>query len=137
MIRSVFVYGTLKQGEYNSRILSRWNPQQSPAFVLGAALFNGKGGFPAMIPGDQAVEGELVTFAVTAEVFANEILPTLDRLEGVPTLYRREVWEVLHMGAGATETTRAYVYLWNQSLKGWHRVRSTGDFGLSWTSEDK
>lgn len=79
----LLVYGTLKRGHANHH-------------HLGGAIFMGEarleqlnlhdlGPFPMAVPGAGHVIGEL--YRVSGESF-----PALDRLEGVPRLYRRWRW---------------------------------------------
>lgn len=96
-----FVYGTLKAGKSNNHLLEKatfvreavtkpiyrlWNVGRYPA--LTKDLINGK-----------AIQGEI--WEITPE-----ILVRLDRLEGVPWLYVREVLEI----EGAEEEIQGYIY---------------------------
>ena len=85
MTNLVFVYGSLKKGFGNHRLLAR------AKFIANACIFDGKmldlGAFPALIEGHMDIEGEL--YAVDDATFA-----ALDRLEGHPTFYERKKVEV-------------------------------------------
>jgi gamma-glutamylcyclotransferase (GGCT)/AIG2-like uncharacterized protein YtfP len=79
---TIFVYGSLKRGESNHRLLARarflGRAHTAPFFELYDL-----GAFPAMVAGGfTSVAGEL--YEVDEETLA-----AIDRLEGHPTLYRR------------------------------------------------
>jgi gamma-glutamylcyclotransferase (GGCT)/AIG2-like uncharacterized protein YtfP len=87
---NVFVYGTLKYGYGNHRVL--YDPkgfapkflgrtQTPPAWDIIPNGPNG-GGFPFVIPGTLKIEGEM--YEVSETVFQQ-----CDRLEGYPTFYGR------------------------------------------------
>ncbi|MDK3159325.1 gamma-glutamylcyclotransferase [Kamptonema cortianum] len=72
----VFVYGTLKPGEYNyQRYCQGKTIAEQSAIALGE-LFTLPVGYPALIPGEQPVRGFVLTFNDP------QILADLDRLEG-------------------------------------------------------
>lgn len=79
----VFVYGTLRRGEYNHRYLSgarrRGVYRTSPGYTLLDL-----GDYPAVISGGRT--------AIVGEVYAinDALLNRLDRLEGYPHEYTRE-----------------------------------------------
>lgn len=80
----VFVYGTLKRGHGNHRLL-----EAGGARLLGTDSIKGwsmhdLGAFPAVAEGWDTVHGEV--FEVDAETLAR-----LDRLEGIPSFYQRTV----------------------------------------------
>jgi gamma-glutamylcyclotransferase (GGCT)/AIG2-like uncharacterized protein YtfP len=78
---AVFVYGTLMRGQTNAHLMRgavcRGRVVTAPDWSLVSL-----GPWPAMIPGDARVSGELY------EVSAVE-LPALDAFEDVPDLYER------------------------------------------------
>ncbi len=79
-----FVYGTLMRGEANHRLLRGSLFVGAAKTVRGFGLFD-HGHFPAMVRmGDGVVSGEV--FEIT-----DETLRALDRLEGYPNLYGREL----------------------------------------------
>ncbi|KEF33460.1 hypothetical protein RDMS_12330 [Deinococcus sp. RL] len=109
----VFVYGTLRPGERNAALTTRFGPptvQRAtlPAFRLFHLMPEG---YPAIVPGDvgQGVRGEVLSYSL--EVW-RQLLPLLDALEGVeetPPLYRRERVRVTLALGGAAEVW-TYVY---------------------------
>ena len=105
----LFVYGTLKKGFHNHYLL------EDAPFICKAWLPFHKmlslGGFPAIIPEGgyrDNIEGELY------EVPEGR-WPLLDRLEGVPHLYRREQIEIWNNPEAKWH--EAQVYIWNQPTK--------------------
>ena len=83
----VFVYGSLRQGQSNHhylngcQLLGRFDtPAEYALFDLDA--------YPAMIFGKKSVAGEVY-------MINDEVLESLDRLEGVPVEYRREQIETI------------------------------------------
>ena len=77
----VFVYGTLKKGFGNHRLLAKAK-FIAPAFIMDGKMLN-LGAFPAVIAGDMDIEGEI--YSVDKDTLAS-----LDRLEGHPTFYERK-----------------------------------------------
>ena len=71
----VFVYGTLKPGEYNyQRYCQQHVVHTSVAIALGQ-LFQLPMGYPAMVPGSGVVQGMILSFPHSS------ILQALDQLE--------------------------------------------------------
>jgi gamma-glutamylcyclotransferase (GGCT)/AIG2-like uncharacterized protein YtfP len=90
----VFVYGTLRQGEGNHRLLLSARFVGEASTAAGFALYD-LGAFPGLVhEGAGTVAGEV--YDVDAETLA-----ALDRLEGVPSFYRRERIEL--EGVGSTD----------------------------------
>jgi gamma-glutamylaminecyclotransferase len=90
----VFVYGTLRRGEGNHRLLQGARFVGEACTVPGFALCD-LGAFPGLVrDGAGTVAGEL--YDVDAATLA-----ALDRLEGVPSFYRRERVEL--KGVGSTD----------------------------------
>lgn len=78
---TLFVYGTLMRGECNHALLRRARYLGAARTAAGYALLN-LGAYPALVPGDGHVSGEL--FRVDAAT-----LRAVDRLEEHPRYYRR------------------------------------------------
>ena len=94
---TVFVYGTLMDGERNHRVLARAEHLGAARTVARFTMFD-LGSYPAIVAGGRtAISGEL--YAVDAAALAK-----LDRLEGHPEIYRRTSIEL--EGGGSAE---AYV----------------------------
>jgi gamma-glutamylaminecyclotransferase len=90
----VFVYGTLRQGEGNHRLLLSARFVGEAHTVPGFALYD-LGAFPGLVrEGAGTVTGELYDVDEAT-------LAALDRLEGVPSFYRRERIEL--EGVGSTD----------------------------------
>ena len=99
----VFVYGTLKQGHGNNRLLNRAK-FVGPGTTVSEAFQMQDGGFPMVFAGGQfKVKGELF------EVNDQQTLDNLDRLEGVPHFYNRQEVEVDVDG----EIISAFMYVTN------------------------
>jgi gamma-glutamylcyclotransferase (GGCT)/AIG2-like uncharacterized protein YtfP len=97
----VFVYGTLRRGEGNHRLLLGARFVGEACTVQGFAMYN-LGAFPGLVRASAgSVAGEV--YDVDAATLA-----ALDRLEGVPTFYRRERIELEGVGSadGYTLTSR-------------------------------
>ena len=113
----VFCYGTLKTSYRNNRLL------EGQTFVCACKtkpiyLMYDTGGFPVLVHAKKgegkAIEGEL--WEVDGRCLAQ-----LDRLEGVPYLYRREFLELDGF------TAQGYVYC--------NSVRGLEECGTNWTKE--
>jgi len=96
-VHTVFVYGSLKRGFGNHRLLENEGVKflgeaETPARFKMLHL----GGFPGVVPGDQSIKGEV--YEVNDEVFQS-----LDWLEGFPSFYNRSQIEV-------QEGTLAWMY---------------------------
>ncbi|WP_268747089.1 gamma-glutamylcyclotransferase family protein [Methylacidiphilum kamchatkense] len=77
----MFVYGTLRKGQCRNSILSCC--EFIGLGILYHFLMYDLGEYPAIIPGNGKVKGELY-------VVNKEILKELDYIEGVPFLFKRE-----------------------------------------------
>lgn len=112
--KHVFVYGTLMSG-YGADInkFGMDCVRQVGERTIHGQMFN-VGAFPGVIlnDGDDTVHGELY------EILDDRIILALDRYEGTPNLYTREVVNVLEDGI------ETYVYQFNSSLSGLDRVES-------------
>ena len=112
--RPFFVYGTLRPGQGNYRLLAGRTVDERPATLPGHALYGP--GLPYVTEGeeDSAVVGTLIF--VAPERY-DEVLADLDRLEGYRpggtwSHYDREARPVRYVGDdGGEATTVAWVYL--------------------------
>ena len=103
-MKDIFVYGTLKKGFRNHHFLD------GATFLTDATLTNGwkmlhLGGFPGMVKSDDPMD------EVEGEVYrvSDDMIPALDRLEGVPTLYQRIPVEY-YMDDVGTGHAEAYLF---------------------------
>ena len=102
----VFVYGTLKRGERNHALVAPHLHRVLPGRVLGYRLFHLEGEeypYPAMVPGEGWVEGEVL-------FLSPEALPLLAGVEEEGVEHRRvrvrvetpegplEAWAYLYLG---------------------------------------
>ena len=92
-LRKVFVYGTLKKGMSNSSYLPNYAVQEmKQATTKGKLYYVSSGGFPCLtLDGDNTIHGELYTIK---EKHWRKIMADMDKLEGCPNLYLREIIEV-------------------------------------------
>lgn len=79
----IFVYGTLMKGQVNHRWLGN-AADPIPATAAGLRMHDGPG-FPMVCRGNGVVYGELYWVD-------QNTLDRVDRLEGHPHYYRRELW---------------------------------------------
>lgn len=121
-VHQFFVYGTLKRGERNESVWPRRPIGIDSAWMRGA-LFAGSD-YPALLPGDDEIEGELWTFDQASTPI---VLQALDLLEGTTDnapddLYHRKTVEVFR----GSEAEIAYTYFYNRDpiADGFSRVRS-------------
>jgi len=107
---AIFVYGTLKRGQVRERCWPHQPLAVEPATVRGT-LYD-LGPYPALVPGDETVGGELWRFA---QEHLAATLAALDRVEGhagrPDDLYRR----VIVPCQTATEIAHAWTYQLAQS----------------------
>ena len=114
----LFVYGTLKRGFWNHSFL------EGEEFV-GEAETKEKyamyvSGIPFVVKGEQVstIKGELYRVS-------SETLRLIDRLEGHPNWYRRELVPVYVWEGGRKKEVQAYLYF---SLKPEGRLEESGVF---------
>ncbi|WP_027621719.1 gamma-glutamylcyclotransferase family protein [Acetivibrio clariflavus] len=107
-INKVFVYGTLMKGFQNyKRYLEGKINSITPGRTYGV-LYHLREGYPALLPGNEIVEGEIM------EPVDDMLLKSLDRLEGYSerssnNLYIREVRNIL-TEKGQQMTCWIYIY---------------------------
>ena len=109
--RRVFVYGTLMKGESNHHFLEN-SKCLGASSVEGYEMYN-VGWFPAIVPGDERIIGELY------EVSIND-MPSIDALEGEGSLYRRRC----ETASGEI----AYLYEYLEDTSGLERINSWKDY---------
>lgn len=96
---NMFVYGSLKRGYPNHRLLESCMISCKQATIKGT-LYDIKLGFPALqLKGNYTIKGELAQID-------ERVLPYFDHFEGVPRFYQREETDVNVDG----KTVKAYVY---------------------------
>lgn len=78
----VFVYGTLKKGHLRARVMEECE-FVGERTLSGLRMFDTGHGYPAVVPGEGVVKGEVYKVDDVK-------LRDLDGIEGVPTLYTRE-----------------------------------------------
>ncbi len=105
-----FVYGTLRRGQGNYRLLRGRTVREVRARLTTARLYD-IGGLPMAIEGKGQVTGEIMTISPN---FYEDMLARLDRLEGVDHehpdrgFYRRVICTPFTEDG---KSTRAWVYL--------------------------
>ena len=103
--RSVFVYGTLRAGgrfrPEVEHLVDTWERGTIQACMYHFAAEGSRGDYPFIVRGDSVVHGEVLTFKDWERA-----LEILDRIEGCPHLYTREVVIVTCVGG----TLRAQCY---------------------------
>jgi gamma-glutamylcyclotransferase (GGCT)/AIG2-like uncharacterized protein YtfP len=116
----VAVYGSLKRGFYNHRLLEE-STFMAEGQVDGLAMYS-LGSYPMVVPGNGQVAVEL--YEVDQLTFAQ-----LDRLEGFPIFYGRQVVTV----NTAHCPVQAWIYVGRrEQVKGQRRVRSG-----QWQQQDR
>lgn len=110
----VFVYGTLKKGHGNHRVMELSNGKflaECETQYDGFAMVH-LGGFPGVI---KTTDGT----TIKGELYEVEHLEALDALEGYPNLYYREQ---VALSCGAT----AWMYLYNRAVQPQHKFIDNG-----------
>ena len=117
---NVLVYGTLKRGGALNRALSSstfLGEETTPPEYTMAKL----GWFPGVRrEGDTPIQGEV--FEID-----DETLQQLDRVEGYPTLYTRELID--------TSFGRAWIYLYNSEFTSSHSLIDDGNWPIEQAGE--
>ena len=111
--RKVFVYGTLMNGEDNHHFLEN-STCLGKAAIEGYDMYNVGGWYPAIIPGNSRIIGELY------EVHENE-MPSIDMLEGEGSLYIRKC-EI------TTGNEMAYIYEYARETEGLDKIDSWKEY---------
>lgn len=111
---NMFVYGTLKKGHSNHKLLKR-STYIGEATIEGYCIYD-----LGFYPGIKVEEGS----QVAGELYeiTDQVLKDLDRLEGEGYLYKREMTEARLMNGERIETA---VYVYNQSVKGKRKLSKT------------
>lgn len=99
-IANLFVYGSLMSTGWNHRLIERYVRHAVTGTIRGILV--NLGSFPALLPGDGLVRGVMLTVDAIA-------LQITDRLEGIPSLYRRKETSVT-LGDGNVVTAWVYEY---------------------------
>ena len=111
---TVFVYGTLLQGEKNHDFYLSESNYSGKAHITGFDMYD-IGCFPGIVPGDSMVKGELY-------VISKDTLSELDYLEGEGSLYVRRCVPAM---AENGETSFSLVYIYNYSVDNLERIPET------------
>lgn len=107
MKHKIFVYGTLKQGHGNNRIIADQKFLGPAQTELAAFQMYSLGGFPGVVRGTQSIKGEL--YEVDEEAFTR-----CDHLEGHPDFYKRESVAVM---CDNGPLTMAWMYIFQGDTK--------------------
>ncbi len=111
--RKVFVYGTLMDGEDNHHFLEN-STCLGKAAIEGYDMYNVGGFYPAIIPGNSRIIGELY------EVPEND-MASIDMLEGEGSLYIRKC-EI------TTDNEMAYIYEYARDTEGLDKIDSWKEY---------
>lgn len=102
---AIFVYGTLKRGQVRERCWPHQPLAVEPATVRGALYDLGR--YPALVPGDDVVAGELWCIA---EEHLEDTLTELDRVEGHAGEPDDLYWRVVALCQTSTGCEPAWTY---------------------------
>lgn len=118
-LHKIAVYGTLMAGERNEHWAA--DALERRPCVLRGTLYDTGYGFPAFVPDADGGEVQAELLTVTQAT-----LSRMDRLEGHPSLYRRERVTAVLPGGGVVE---AWVYVMNRLPQG-AKVIKGGDWRM-------
>ncbi|MCO8121119.1 gamma-glutamylcyclotransferase [Stieleria sp. TO1_6] len=126
-IDSFFVYGTLKRGQCREAMWPRQPLQVQPARCQG--MLWGRQDYPAMMPGQHQVLGELWTFAISQLA---TVRAALDRIEGTTNnaaddLYHCHPVTVVRLADESTHQAYAYFYNRNPAADGFQAIEPIDD----------
>lgn len=108
-MNKIFVYGTLQRGMYNDCYMhDNYVKNCTPATTKGKLHMVKGCTYPAMIPGDYTVKGELYSIK---EDYLEDFIDACDMLEGHPTFYKREIVKVVDNKGNEHE---AYTYIFQK-----------------------
>ncbi|TWT84134.1 AIG2-like family protein [Planctomycetes bacterium CA13] len=130
MIDSVFVYGTLKQGQCRESLWPCAAKTIQPAWAFGTLY--GRKDYPAMTIGTDRVRGEHRAFAV------EELPIVLDRLDsieganqhGCDDLYRRVCVDVFDLNGNRLGQAYGYHYATDPQRDGFQKIDATNENGF-------
>lgn len=123
--QALFVYGTLMPGhcrwEFLAELLSDISYELRPAVLSGADMYDVSGFFPAVVQGTGVVRGVVVI----TDRFPDELIPTLDEIEGfspqrLDSLYERKEVTV----ATTSGPVRAQTYFYAQDTDGLKKIEN-------------
>ena len=125
LYEKVFVYGSLRRGQKYRYLIDAHVVKEQSATIRGemyhyAAAAGGQGEFPYLTPGDDVIQGEVLTFRDFQEA-----LRVMDRLEGYPEIYVRRVVPVEYTSGGKD---RALVYFIRPGCEKPGRRIASGDW---------
>lgn len=125
---NIFVYGTLRQGGHNHRLIAEYVQSAHKATVKGM-LFHLPYGYPAMVDGRGTVHGEV--FELSDPETALAILDQLEgyRGPGQPNHYERIT--VTAIDADGEKYT-CYTYVYPSERKEWLEQHAEQVFGGDW-----
>lgn len=120
----IFVYGTLKRGERNCQHFLKKEEYVRDAVTKPCYRLYDNGSYPLLLEDEEtgkAIQGEL--WRVSARTIAS-----LDRLEGVPYLYKREYLKIMDVD----EPVQGYIYQDSVEL-----FRECSPVWRKWTEEEE
>ncbi|QEF99348.1 AIG2-like family protein [Stieleria maiorica] len=134
MIDSVFVYGTLKRGQCRESCWPVRPLRVMPGWIRGTLY--GREDYPALLPGEHRVVGELWVFDPGA---IPRVLSVLDDIEGTDgnsadDLYHRHLVEVRNDAGELIATAYSYFYHRDPIADGFSIVPAPGG-NQSWPVE--